>query len=253
MVREAVALSGLEGLGVPRVLRFGRLPDSGRPFLVRELVEGQSLLELIEEGADPLRCLGAIAFAADQLTALHRASLLHGDIKPANIIVSDDGRGTLVDLGLAAPWKERGTRPEGLTPRYAAPELLAGAKLNVRAEIFALGATLGALLEHGGHRLPAKDRVALEKVVARATAKDPSSRFRARTSWPSSCAAWPRSRREKWGGTSTHLGPSWASNRRQWRSWRASKDYRREASSRWKVPSDRAERRSFGAWRGRSV
>jgi serine/threonine-protein kinase PknK len=133
LVREAVALSGLEGLGVPRVLRFGRLPGTGRPFLVRELVEGQSLLELIEDGADPSRCLGALAFASDQLTALHRASLLHGDIKPANIIVGDDGRGTLVDLGLAAPWKERGTRPQGLTPRYAAPELLAGAKLSVRA------------------------------------------------------------------------------------------------------------------------
>jgi serine/threonine-protein kinase PknK len=177
LVREAVALSGLEGLGVPRVLRFGRLPDTGRPFLVRELVEGQSLLELIEEGAEPSRCLGALAFAVDQLTALHRASLLHGDIKPANIIVGDDGRGTLVDLGLAAPWKERGTRPQGLTPRYAAPELLAGAKLSVRAEIFALGATLGELLERTGSRLSPSDRTALDKVVSRATAKDPSARF----------------------------------------------------------------------------
>jgi transcriptional regulator with GAF, ATPase, and Fis domain len=177
LVREAVALSGLEGLGVPRVLRFGRMRESGRPFLVRELVEGQSLLELIEDDADPARCLGAIALASDQLTALHRASLLHGDVKPANIIVGDDGRATLVDLGLAAPWKERGTRPEGLTPRYAAPELLAGAKLSVRAEIFALGATLSELLEHAGARIAASDRAALDKVVARATAKEPSARF----------------------------------------------------------------------------
>ncbi|MET0593931.1 MAG: serine/threonine-protein kinase, partial [Polyangiaceae bacterium] len=177
LVREAVALSGLDGLGVPRVLRFGRMPDSGRPFLVRELVEGQSLLELIDDGADPARCLGAIALASDQLTALHRASLLHGDVKPANIIVGDDGRATLVDLGLAAPWKERGTRPEGLTPRYAAPELLSGAKLSVRAEIFALGATLSELLEKSGPRIAPADRAALEKVVARATAKEPSARF----------------------------------------------------------------------------
>ncbi|KYF55410.1 hypothetical protein BE08_19430, partial [Sorangium cellulosum] len=40
LVREAAALSGVEGLGVPRVLRFGRLPGTGRPFMVRELVEG---------------------------------------------------------------------------------------------------------------------------------------------------------------------------------------------------------------------
>jgi len=43
LIREAMALSGLEGLGVPRVIRFGRLPGSQRPYLVRELVDGQSL------------------------------------------------------------------------------------------------------------------------------------------------------------------------------------------------------------------
>ena len=47
LVREAVALSGLEGLGVPRVIRFGRLPGSGRPYLVREIVEGESLEALL--------------------------------------------------------------------------------------------------------------------------------------------------------------------------------------------------------------
>ena len=40
LVREAVALSGVEGLGVPRVLRFGKLPGGGRSYMVRELVEG---------------------------------------------------------------------------------------------------------------------------------------------------------------------------------------------------------------------
>ena len=49
LVREAVALSGLEGLGVPRVVRFGRLPGSGRPFMLRELV-GAKPAELIERG-----------------------------------------------------------------------------------------------------------------------------------------------------------------------------------------------------------
>ncbi|HSN98081.1 MAG TPA: protein kinase, partial [Candidatus Nanopelagicales bacterium] len=148
LVREAAALSGVEGLGVPRVLRFGRLPGSGRPYLVRELVEGTSLADLIERGSkakatdDPLlrpaAWLAAIAGAADQLTRLHRALLLHGDVKPANLIVGPDGRATLVDLGLAAPWRDGGVRPEGLTPRYAAPELFDGAPLTVRVEVFAL-------------------------------------------------------------------------------------------------------------------
>ena len=142
LVREAVALSGVEGLGVPRVLRFGRLPGGSRSYLVRELVEGRSLAERIAMGTDTLACVSAIAQAADQLTRLHRALLLHGDVKPANIIVDDAGRATLVDLGLATAWREGGGKAEGLTPRYAAPELFQGSALTVRAEVYALGITI---------------------------------------------------------------------------------------------------------------
>src|SRR5579859_4296283 len=93
LVREAAALSGLEGLGVPRVLAFGALPD-GRRFMVREMVEGTSLEDVLMQ--DTGRWLPALASACDQLTVVHRAGLLHGDLKPANIIVDADGRGTLV-------------------------------------------------------------------------------------------------------------------------------------------------------------
>ncbi|MEZ4315774.1 MAG: hypothetical protein R3F14_47765, partial [Polyangiaceae bacterium] len=78
LVREAAALSGVEGLGVPRVLRFGRLPGSEQPYLVRELVEGDSLANLIASGGDALAALEAVAQAADKVTRLHRALLLHG-------------------------------------------------------------------------------------------------------------------------------------------------------------------------------
>ncbi|HVY48914.1 MAG TPA: serine/threonine-protein kinase [Minicystis sp.] len=176
LVREAVALSGVEGLGVPRVLRFGRLAGSRRAYLVRELVEGQSLAERMEAGDDAELLLGALAMATDQVTRLHRALLLHGDLKPANIIVSDAGRATLVDLGLAATWREGGAKPEGLTPRYAAPELFRGAPLTVRAEVFALGATLGELLGAAKGLSPAR-RAALEAVVLRAAADDAASRY----------------------------------------------------------------------------
>ncbi|MRG95193.1 sigma 54-interacting transcriptional regulator [Polyangium spumosum] len=177
LVREAVALSGLEGLGVPRILGFGRLPKSRRAYLVRELVVGESLADRFVEPEAPLDILGAIAQAADQLTRLHRALLLHGDLKPANIIVGAGGKATLVDLGLAANLRDVGERPSGLTPRYAAPELLSGAPLGVRAEIYALGVTLREALAAVGPSLDPAVVVALEDVCRRATATDPTSRF----------------------------------------------------------------------------
>ena len=176
LVREATLLSAVEGLGVPEVRHFGRLPRSGRPYMVRELVRGHSLAELLEDRALPLAYLAAVADAADSLTRLHRALLLHGDIKPANIIVDDEGRATLVDLGLAASWKDGGAKPEGLTPRYAAPELFRGEPLTVRGEVFALGATAQEVMALAGDVLEAGVLHAVEGVLSRATTGDPEAR-----------------------------------------------------------------------------
>lgn len=170
LVREATALSGIEGLGVPRVLQFGRMPRSGRVYLVRELVVGASLADLIDAKRDARVCLAALVQAADLLTSLHRSLLLHGDIKPANIIVGPEGRATLVDLGLAAAWKEGGATPEGLTPKYAAPELFRGASLTPQAEVYALGASLDEILSVTGATLTPRHLSAARAVARRATA-----------------------------------------------------------------------------------
>jgi serine/threonine-protein kinase PknK len=180
LVKEAVALSGLEGLGVPRVISFGKLPNNSRLYMLRELVEGNSLQELIESRQDARSCLSGLALAAEKLTRVHRAGLLHGDIKPANIIVSiEDNDANLVDLGLAEPFRDRGTAARGLTPKYAAPELLTGGSLTVRAEIHALGVTLGDIIDAPGAKeaLGAREFEQLDQVRQRATARDPQSRY----------------------------------------------------------------------------
>jgi len=178
LVREAAALSGLEGLGVPRVIRFGRLPRTRRPFLVRELVEGSSLEQRIGGGARLRESLVALVSAIDQLTVLHRAGLLHGDVKPENIIVKHDGSGTFVDLGLAAPLREGGASAAGLTPHFAAPELLQGGALTVRAEVYALGVTLDeALKQAQSTELSQSAARDLEAVARRARAPSPAERF----------------------------------------------------------------------------
>lgn len=181
LVREAVALSGLEGLGLPRVFSFGRLPD-GRAYLVRELVDGRSLEAALAQGETTAElAVEWVARAADVLTHIHRSGLLHGDIKPANVIVRPDDTVTFVDLGLAAVWQERGATPEGLTPHYAAPEVLAGQELTARSEVYALGVVLQEILaalggETTSSRLSAS-RTELDGVVARATQHDPAERY----------------------------------------------------------------------------
>lgn len=214
LVREAVALSGLEGLGLPRVFAFGRLSD-GRPYLVRELVDGRSLEAALASRDDAPtleRAVEWLAQAADVLTHLHRAGLLHGDIKPANVIVRADDSVTLVDLGLAAAWQDRGAVPEGLTPHYAAPEVLAGQGLTARSEVYSLGVVLREILvgarrsisadvgaaevggatdvgaaadtegptgtaSESGSPLEAELVAELEHVVGRATQSDPAARY----------------------------------------------------------------------------
>src|SRR3954470_12208304 len=177
LVREAVALSGLEGLGVPRVVRFGRLPSSGRPYLVREIVEGESLEAVLARGTDARVALEILARAAEQLTVLHRAGLLHGDVKPANIIVEPEGSVVFVDLGLAAPWREGGALAEGLTPRYAAPELFEGKPITVRAEVFALGVMLEEILEAGGLVVGSDALARLGEVADTAMARAQEERY----------------------------------------------------------------------------
>jgi len=179
LVREATTLLDLSsstGSALPGVERFGRLSD-GRPYLVRELVDGESLNAYLERGGEILGAARALYNAAQQLTILHRAGLLHGDIKPANIIVRPDGSATLVDLGLATAWGPAGARPEGLTPRYAAPELFQGETLTVRGEVYALGASLRDCIDTCVKGAATSETIeSLRAIERRATGRDPFTR-----------------------------------------------------------------------------
>jgi len=173
LIQEVTALSGLEGLGFPKVLAVGRGRD-GRPYLVRELVAGQSFEHSLE--ADPERALRLLPEVADTLTIVHRAGLLHGDVKTGNVIVRETGGIALVDLGLSTVFREGGVFARGLTPRFAAPEVRRGEPLTAQAEVYSLGVMLELVLEALGESGRALEP-GLKRVVQTATTDDAGRRY----------------------------------------------------------------------------
>ena len=136
-------------LNHPRVAQVYALNFSnGFPFLVMELVTGEDFAQkLAREGhIDERSALRMALDVADGLSALHREGLVHGDIKPDNIVLDRDGNAKLVDFGLSGI-RRRDSRGTLLgTPYYIAPELIRGAADTHRSDLYSLGATLYHLL-----------------------------------------------------------------------------------------------------------
>jgi serine/threonine-protein kinase len=112
-------------------------------YLVLELVDGPSLARYLDDGPlSPARTLDVIEQAASGLAAAHRSGLLHRDIKPGNILLSDDGLIKITDFGIArAAGSAVHTRTGALagTPAYLAPERFGGAPATPATDLYALG------------------------------------------------------------------------------------------------------------------
>jgi serine/threonine protein kinase len=150
--REAIVCAKIQHQHVVCASDTGRLAD-GSLYLVLELVEGQSLRELInaEVRLPVARALGICAQIADALDAAHRMGVVHRDLKPSNVMLpAGNGQSDFVkvlDFGMA---REQGNTVagEGLTqtgrifgtPEYMAPEQARGDKVDERADLYALGA-----------------------------------------------------------------------------------------------------------------
>jgi len=125
---------------------------SETPYLVMEFVEGQPLEKLLGKGSIPYS--RACAWSADVATALsiaHRKGIIHGDVKPANILITDDGRIKLTDFGMAR-LASRDAKDSPLlgTPAYWCPEQIIGKPQDARSDIFSLGVVMYEMAT--GHR-----------------------------------------------------------------------------------------------------
>ena len=148
----------------------------GAPYVVSELLEGETLRAVLEEGRlSPRRALDCALQIAQGLAAAHDKGIVHRDLKPENLFVTRDGRLKILDFGLAkltrpeteagpsteAPTASPGTEPGVVlgTLDYMAPEQARGRPADVRSDIFAFGAILYEMLsgERAFHRDSAAD------------------------------------------------------------------------------------------------
>ncbi|MFF2201838.1 protein kinase [Streptomyces sp. NPDC058145] len=165
LTAEAVLLAGLQHPGLVTVYDSGREDD--RTYLVMQLVEGPTLHGLLESGPLPERRVAALGAAlARALAHVHRADIVHRDVKPSNVLLDPAGDPHLADFGIARlADATRQTAPDVLTgtAAYLAPEQVEGGYVGPPTDIYALGLVLLECLK-GGLEYPG---TALEAAVAR--------------------------------------------------------------------------------------
>jgi serine/threonine protein kinase len=130
---------------------FAVLEEEDRPWLVMEYLASKSFAVLV--GEEPVSVDDAIRIGAQISSALagaHRAGIVHRDVKPANILVSEDGTAKITDFGISraiGDVKLTATGEIAGTPAYLAPEVARGEDADFAADVFSLGATLYAAVE----------------------------------------------------------------------------------------------------------
>jgi formylglycine-generating enzyme required for sulfatase activity len=169
LLAEARAVARLSHPNVLVVHRVGEVDD--HPYLVTELLRGQTLLELHK----PVPCEQAIAVGlrvARGLAAAHRKGVLHRDIKPENIMLCDDGGVKLLDFGLAiltSSAADDSNDGQPGTPLYMAPETLRGAPATCRSDVYSAGAVLYELSAGLAPREALPEGASLDVWIAGAT------------------------------------------------------------------------------------
>ncbi|MER5726788.1 serine/threonine-protein kinase [Streptomyces sp. NPDC002138] len=150
MVTEARAAARVKHPGVVTV--FDVLEEDGRPWIVMELIDGQSLADVIAtEGT--LLPRDAARLGMQLLSALdraHQSGVLHRDVKPANVLLERGGRVVLTDFGIAVMGGSSGLTRTGDvigSPDYLAPERAMGCRPGPESDLWSLGVTLYAAVE----------------------------------------------------------------------------------------------------------
>src|ERR671935_550187 len=147
--REARTAANMQHPNVITVHDFGQ-DERGVPYLVLEYVDGATLADLMDDGLDDARIPDLLDQIAAGLDYAHARGVIHRDIKPGNILLTEEGRVVLADFGLASLLQGAShlTMTGGVigTPEYMSPEQASGDPVDHRTDVYALGIVLYEML-----------------------------------------------------------------------------------------------------------
>jgi eukaryotic-like serine/threonine-protein kinase len=215
--QEARSVASLTHPNIVSVYDYGTDPDGTTQYIVMELVEGRDLAAILHERGrvatdDAVQVAIAVASA---LEAAHRRGIVHRDVKPGNILITQDGDVKVTDFGIARAVSEASMTVTGTTlgsVHYFSPEQARGDEVTGRSDVYALGIVLyemltghrpfegdsaaGVALKRltenpprpmvGGQPLPA----GLEAILRRALEREPEKRFPDAGSMAEALRAW---------------------------------------------------------------
>jgi serine/threonine protein kinase len=149
--QEVRAAGKLAHPGIVTIFDAGEDPETREPFFVMEYVTGRPLSEEIAAAGGRLPVAEALQLAcqiADALQYAHSQGVIHGDIKPANVLITAEGRAKIADFGVAHLNQSVASHAGKIfgSPAYMAPEQLNGAEPDIRSDLFSLGVTLYSML-----------------------------------------------------------------------------------------------------------
>jgi serine/threonine-protein kinase len=153
VVAEARAAARIAHANVVDIHDLGVTPE-GIPYLVMELLEGETLAELVARGPlSPSHACELVVQLLSGLSAAHRKGIIHCDLKPANVMVTHPGPDRplvkVLDFGVARPLLEGAGQESSIalgTPMYMAPEQVCGQPVDERTDVYAASAILYVLL-----------------------------------------------------------------------------------------------------------
>lgn len=176
--RERAMLARLEHPGLTRLLDGGVSKD-GDVYLVMEWVDGELLdAWCAAQHTDRAARLDLFDQLLDAVGHAHRQLVVHGDLKPVNILIDRQGRVRVLDFGVARLLAGDSTDAlPAVTPQWAAPECLDGTPPDVASDVHNLGLLLAHLAQSSGASAPGHLPADLAAIIAKATATNPEARY----------------------------------------------------------------------------